>query len=691
MKTTRCLILMLLIFVTVSFVPSSFAQQHRPTMRCIYFIPNDVRPDPSRIVEIRQTITGAQQFFADEMERHGYGSKTFQLETDTNGEIVVHQVQGEHNAADYVLGRGVRGVHDELPQEQFDRRNFYYIFTELTETLYDATEGISGTGSPYYGNPSFAGSVIVHFLSVPLAAHELGHAFGLDHDWRSRYDIMTYGRVGEGELSKCAAEWLDVHRAFNPAQPDVDAPLTVNMLPPRLESLPNVIRLSFEVTDIDGIHQVQLRGSTRLQYGLQGLIACESVNGNPSSTVEFIFNPIAPESSVALSIIDIYGNLTNNIIYPINLTALVPDPAPISIPDPNLASAIRESLNLNSNDPISQLDMISLLRLSAENTQIADLTGIEHAISISDLRLNSNKISDLTPLTRLTNLRELHLHGNQISDLTPLTGLTSLRTLILAGNQISDLTPLTGLTNLWQLHLYSNQISDLTPLAKLTDLWSLHLYSNQISDLAPLIELTQLHHLGLSNNQINDLVPFTELTQLRYLFLDGNKISDIRPITGLTKLEELHLEGNPITNRRPLLAMLRQNPDIKIYLKENSDPLPVSLSRFRAELIESGVIIKWATESELDNAGFNILRSETKNGEFKTVNPKLIQGAGTTSERQTYTWTDTTAKPNVVYYYRIEDISHAGVRKQLATVRMRGYVSASGKLTTRWANLKLQE
>ena len=117
--------------------------------------------------------------------------------------------------------------------------------------------------------------------------------------------------------------------------------------------------------------------------------------------------------------------------------------------------------------------------------------------------------------------------------------------------------------------------------------------------------------------------------------------------------------------------------------------LPVTLSHFRAERVEAGVVVKWTTESEVDNAGFNILRSETKNGEFKVVNPQLIQGAGTTSERHTYTWKDTAAQPNVAYYYRIEDVSHAGVRKQVATVRMRGLVSASGKLTTRWADLKL--
>ncbi|MCY3742864.1 MAG: hypothetical protein OXH00_17760 [Candidatus Poribacteria bacterium] len=65
-----------------------------------------------------------------------------------------------------------------------------------------------------------------------------------------------------------------------------------------------------------------------------------------------------------------------------------------------------------------------------------------------------------------------------------------------------------------------------------------------------------------------------------------------------------------------------------------------------------------------------------------------MQGVGTTSERNTYTWTDTTATPNTVYYYRIEDISYAGARKQLATVRLRGLVSATGKLLTGWADLK---
>ena len=117
--------------------------------------------------------------------------------------------------------------------------------------------------------------------------------------------------------------------------------------------------------------------------------------------------------------------------------------------------------------------------------------------------------------------------------------------------------------------------------------------------------------------------------------------------------------------------------------------LPVQLSQFRPDRTETGtVVIQWTTESEMDNAGFNILRSQTRTGEFKVINAQLIPGAGTTAERNTYTWTDTTAKPNVVYYYQIEDVSFDGESQALATVRLRGLISAKGKLTTQWGELK---
>ena len=121
-------------------------------------------------------------------------------------------------------------------------------------------------------------------------------------------------------------------------------------------------------------------------------------------------------------------------------------------------------------------------------------------------------------------------------------------------------------------------------------------------------------------------------------------------------------------------------------------PLPVSLSKFRPELLDSGeIVVRWITESELNNAGFNILRSETRNGEFTQLNTKLIAGQGTTSERTVYEFPDTSAKPNVAYYYQIQDVSIDGKVQTLRQSRIKGYVSPSGKLTTTWGDLKLQD
>ena len=117
--------------------------------------------------------------------------------------------------------------------------------------------------------------------------------------------------------------------------------------------------------------------------------------------------------------------------------------------------------------------------------------------------------------------------------------------------------------------------------------------------------------------------------------------------------------------------------------------LPVSLSKFRPERLDSGeIVVRWITESELNNAGFNILRSETRDGEYTKLNTKLIAGKGTTSERHTYEWKDTSAKPNVVYYYQIQDVSLDGQVQTLRLSRLKGHISPAGKATTTWGELK---
>ena len=119
--------------------------------------------------------------------------------------------------------------------------------------------------------------------------------------------------------------------------------------------------------------------------------------------------------------------------------------------------------------------------------------------------------------------------------------------------------------------------------------------------------------------------------------------------------------------------------------------LPVELSGFNAarDRVTGAVVITWSTQSELNNAGFFIKRSQQTNGKFVSVNPTMIAGAGTTAEKQSYTYTDATADPNVIYYYQIEDVSLDGNRQTLTRAhRLKGHIGAAGKATTTWGELK---
>ena len=48
-------------------------------VRTVYFQPTDA-PNPTR--QIFDLLTKSPDFYRNEMERHGYGPKTFKLETD---------------------------------------------------------------------------------------------------------------------------------------------------------------------------------------------------------------------------------------------------------------------------------------------------------------------------------------------------------------------------------------------------------------------------------------------------------------------------------------------------------------------------------------------------------------------------------------------------------------------------------
>ena len=86
----------------------------------------------------------------------------------------------------------------------------------------------------------------------------------------------------------------------------------------------------------------------------------------------------------------------------------------------------------------------------------------------------------------------------------------------------------------------------------------------------------------------------------------------------------------------------------------------VTLIDFKAISGNRMVIFTWSTESEIDNAGFNLYRSESENGEYKKINDSLIPAEGSYIQGASYKFIDKDVKNRKTYYYKLEDIDLSG-------------------------------
>lgn len=86
------------------------------------------------------------------------------------------------------------------------------------------------------------------------------------------------------------------------------------------------------------------------------------------------------------------------------------------------------------------------------------------------------------------------------------------------------------------------------------------------------------------------------------------------------------------------------------------NPIPVELTAFFAIITEEGVLLKWTTATETNNAGFNIERSND-NIDYEEI--AFVQGKGTTVEVTDYSFTDKNVETGI-YYYRLKQLDFDG-------------------------------
>ena len=110
----------------------------------------------------------------------------------------------------------------------------------------------------------------------------------------------------------------------------------------------------------------------------------------------------------------------------LSLTALPVFAQPVHIPDSNLRAAVRDTLNLPDDTPVTRDAMLQLTELGVTDHGIANLAGLEFATNLTRLRIGQNPITDLSPIAGLTKLETLYMWATPVSDITPVANLTNL-------------------------------------------------------------------------------------------------------------------------------------------------------------------------------------------------------------------------------------------------------------------------
>ena len=298
----------LTILLTIMLISTADAQLPF-VVQTVYFKPTDAPPAPKTL---SQTMRDVQLLYFEEMERNGYGAKTFRLETDAKGNTIIHTINGRHATAHY-QATTYTSIEAELPNRLLDQNNITVIIAGGLRLI---DNRVWGVGFPIYGWACGGKAIIATEnpnFGVPLIAHELGHAFGLYHNIIGDASIMGRGRGAAQdviEFNDYETRWLDKQHYFNDVHRIAHIPEVVNTHRFR-EVQQDIIRFRFDIESLGELHQAQI-------YRLSdvAIVGWTRLKGN-LATAEFFVrrDKLINETQIHVQMIDTQGNYNTESIH----------------------------------------------------------------------------------------------------------------------------------------------------------------------------------------------------------------------------------------------------------------------------------------------------------------------------------------------------------------------------------------
>lgn len=97
------------------------------------------------------------------------------------------------------------------------------------------------------------------------------------------------------------------------------------------------------------------------------------------------------------------------------------------------------------------------------------------------------------------------------------------------------------------------------------------------------------------------------------------------------------------------------------------------------------VLLEWTTASEVNTAGFNLYRSENKDGPFAKINAQIIPASTDAVLGGKYQYADAGVEAGQTYYYQLEDVEYSGITTRHGPI----VATASGQWNGVWVGVLL--